>query len=397
MKPLFELAADVHRRWLAWQRDPSALPEAAMAALAERPISEHLDAKAICDFVAGAPQLPTQLDPGSNFGDPPVTLYNDGVLAIDAYFWLTSSVAIHQHAFAGVFVVLEGSSVEAEYDFEVSKRYSHALVTGRLRRRALLVNRKGDVRPIAPGDRFIHSLFHLDYPSVSLVVRTDLPAALPQLEYWPPSIGIQSGQGRPVLRRRIELLSMLGATQPDALAPFLRRAMADAPAHDVLPLLKAALPLFKTRLDEFNALLREAKSVHGEVLDAAVAAFKAEGHVESLTTLRAEATGPDARLFLGLLLCAETRADLLELLRLHSSREPVEEGVRLLSALLDEASLAPRAPKLAAEERGWVVDAARGLLAGRSADEVRASVSSRARPARLDEVFDTPVFRCFRR
>jgi hypothetical protein len=49
--------------------------------------------------------------------------------------------------------------------------------------------RTGDVRQILSGDRFIHSLFHLDRPSVTMVVRTKHDSGTdPQYSYFPPGI-----------------------------------------------------------------------------------------------------------------------------------------------------------------------------------------------------------------
>ena len=96
------LAALTYRHWNTANRDDAALPQAAMRALAELPAHEHIRASDVVEWAATTPALPLQLDPQSQFGDPPLTVYNDGCLVIDIYFWLHSSTSIHQHAFAGV-------------------------------------------------------------------------------------------------------------------------------------------------------------------------------------------------------------------------------------------------------------------------------------------------------
>jgi len=54
----------------------------------------------------------------ATFGQPPITLFHHDRFYIEALFWLSSTTSIHQHAFAGAFSVLAGSSVQARYRFE---------------------------------------------------------------------------------------------------------------------------------------------------------------------------------------------------------------------------------------------------------------------------------------
>src|SRR5262245_58504895 len=73
-----------------------------------------------------------------------------------------------------------------------------------------------EVRTIVPGDRFIHSLFHLNCPSISVVVRTTLPADYsPQYEYLPPGIAIDPFYEPEPLMTQLRLLSGLRDVDAD--------------------------------------------------------------------------------------------------------------------------------------------------------------------------------------
>jgi hypothetical protein len=366
------LAALTYRHWNIANRDDAALPPAAMRALAELPAHEHIRASDVVEWAATTPALPPQLDPQSQFGDPPLTVYNDGCLVIDIYFWLHSSTSIHQHAFAGAFYVLEGASVETEYTFHEERRYNQCLATGQLRRHDVLVNQQGACRPILAGAQFIHSLFHLDYPSVSLVVRANVPASQPQLEYWWPRIAIQAaGQATPLQRRRLELLSMLGACRPAKLPRFLQSIFNGASPQEVVWGVQRALPFFRERPEEFRELLGPPRELYGSLIDDALASFESESALDALSAMRQYATSPSSRLLLALLLNARGARDLLSLIQVHSQPpDPAEEALRLAAQLLAEAPLSAGAASLPPEDfplalsilRQWLREAPPGQV-----------------------------------
>ncbi len=340
MEYFARLAQTAYRHWNLRKQDVLAFPESAAAALHELQPSEHIRVEDVPAWVASCESLPIQVDPGSTFGEPPVTVFNDGVVAVDIYFWLTSTIGIHDHGFAGAFSVVEGSSIEVEYDFSVNTRYNESLMSGALQRRDICVNRKGAVRPIAPGRDFIHSLFHLDSPSVSLVIRTNVPSALPQLEYWQPGIAIRtSSQDSVVQRRRMGFVPFLGKTRPDALGDYLLGFAQSAAPQDVLHALRSALPFFRNDIAALNDLLRELKPRLGSLVDDLVTVIKRQGRIEALTRLREVVTDPQTRLLLAVLLHAQGRDELLELVALVSDPLKVsanDEVLRLFRGLHDQ-------------------------------------------------------------
>ena len=51
-------------------------------------------------------KLPKQLNIYNNFGQPPVTIFNNSKFVIDLYFWTDIDTSIHSHSFSGAFKVL---------------------------------------------------------------------------------------------------------------------------------------------------------------------------------------------------------------------------------------------------------------------------------------------------
>jgi hypothetical protein len=124
---------------------------------------------------------------------------------------------------------------------------------------------KGDIRTIEAGGRFIHSLFHLEHPSISLVVRTHLePDRCPQLSYRPPFIAIDPFVEDRLREQRIQLLRMIEVGHPTLLAPLLFELAAtqDLPSlFHILSALTASDPGFALLPD----LIETARQRHGEL------------------------------------------------------------------------------------------------------------------------------------
>ena len=210
MIPYFQhLGEAVEAAWAAAGREPEQLPAVASQALRAAPAHEHTSIDEVLGWVSAVPAeaFPPQPDMLAAFGDPPVTVYWGGDFRIDVNLWATSTTAIHQHAFAGAFQVLHGSSLESQYGFVETRRVSEDLRLGELELHSMHVRRVGDVSEIPPGPAYIHALFHLDHPSATVVVRSNGDAAyLPQLGYDAPGVAYNSELDRvfgPLAHRRL--------------------------------------------------------------------------------------------------------------------------------------------------------------------------------------------------
>jgi predicted metal-dependent enzyme (double-stranded beta helix superfamily) len=212
-----ELARAVDSRWTAAGRRDDRLTGIAVDTLVELPVPDTLDAVTVLDRLVRDDALPKQRKVTDQFGQPPTVLYLSSGLEVQALTWIEGTTSIHQHGFDGAFRVLQGSSLHVQYDFEPSEELADGhLVAGTLRMKSAEVLTAGDVRAIPAGPGFIHSLFHLERPSVTIVVRNDssnLP--FPQYDYRHPGLGIDIQAKDERLSMRLRALRAIESVAPD--------------------------------------------------------------------------------------------------------------------------------------------------------------------------------------
>lgn len=105
--------------------------------------------------------LPEQLNVYNNFGQPPVTIFNNKRFVIDLYFWLEADTSIHGHAFSGAFKVIHGQSVHETYSIKEKQFYAPDIMATDIQREKIQLLQKGDVHIITSGNSFSHRVVHL--------------------------------------------------------------------------------------------------------------------------------------------------------------------------------------------------------------------------------------------
>lgn len=101
--------------------------------------------------------------------------------------WTNATTSIHQHSFSGAFRVLTGSSIHGMYSFERETVVNSRFHIGRVSVAKVDALGVGETTIISCGASFIHSVFHSEFPSVTLLARTyHEPWASPQFMYRPP-------------------------------------------------------------------------------------------------------------------------------------------------------------------------------------------------------------------
>jgi hypothetical protein len=96
---------------------------------------------------------------------------------------LDGVTSVHQHSFCGAFQVFLGSSIHSQFNFEENQTINPTFHRQIILREVELLS-EGDIRRIMPGSQYIHSLFHLDRPSATVIIRTyKTPDRQPQYEY----------------------------------------------------------------------------------------------------------------------------------------------------------------------------------------------------------------------
>src|SRR5258708_38433522 len=205
-----KLGSLVGRLWKERNYNEEYFPEVASRGLFELPPHQHVTFWDVAKWGLTAEHLPYQVDLSAKFGPPPLTVYSGRDFRIEVLFWVQGIPAIHQHSFSGAFHVMHGSSLQSLWEFEHTEQVAMRLAFGRVSLKKAELLRKGDSRPIIAGKQMIHSTFHLDRPSLTVVVRTlGEIDKLPQYSYLPPTIAYAQDHDVPAVERRTQLLRML--------------------------------------------------------------------------------------------------------------------------------------------------------------------------------------------
>ncbi|RYD63642.1 MAG: hypothetical protein EOP84_33470, partial [Verrucomicrobiaceae bacterium] len=125
-----ELGRTVLAQWKERNFSLAAFPEIAVAALEERPPSEHVDVASLIQEFLLEDEQPFQTTSG--FGQPELVVFDDPRFYIQILFWLEGTTDIHQHMFSGAFHVLEGSSIHSRFEFKSPESISSHIRVGQL-------------------------------------------------------------------------------------------------------------------------------------------------------------------------------------------------------------------------------------------------------------------------
>jgi hypothetical protein len=331
MKFFAELGRELDRRWAAGNFDERLFPDLAVAMLGERSPVDHVSADEITDWILGTDVQVTQKP--SDFGDPPIMVYQDSRIIIQALMWVDGTTAIHQHAFSGAFQVFAGSSIHSQWRFEETARINSSFLFGALQRTSLEALSRGDVRPIHGGANFIHSLFHLDRPSISVVVRTKHEHQYdPQYMYLPPCVAEDPFASEPLAETRIRCLASMAQCDPGydrALERFIDR-------HDFKSVFAAIRQDYRSRKsdDRLAGLVDRMRERHGELVDLLAPVLAEDLRRHNITGWRADITNEEHRYLLALLLNLENQGDILRMVSTRfpgDARQTVMRWIRELS------------------------------------------------------------------
>jgi hypothetical protein len=169
---LRRLAARIDSEWKSAGSRVSSFPAVAARLLSEAQPHREYDLASLARWTLTSRKFPPACNPFGPAGPPAFTVWSDGRFFVNVYVYTTPEVVIHDHDFAGAFVNLSGTTVHATYEFADAERIDAAVHIGELAIREVEVVREGDVRRIDPGRRFIHQVWHVDQPTVVLVIRT---------------------------------------------------------------------------------------------------------------------------------------------------------------------------------------------------------------------------------
>lgn len=306
------LGGSVEGAWRRRDYDERAFPEVAQQTLERMPPSEALEGRDVALAL-----LDADLDPGrwpsqrpSDFGQPPLRLFEGHRFYVEVLCWMDGTTTIHQHGFSGAFHVLGGSSVQGLYAFHEKDRVNTSFLLGDLEFLGVELLGRGDTRPIRSGPGCIHSLFHLERPSYTVVVRTrgDVDAH-PQYDYQKPHLAEDGHLRDPLLATRDRLWTLLGQSDPDTMLRKVTRFVARADVQSAWHAARAAHSVFGDG-PETDTVLGAMRHAHGARADFLPPVLEHGWWRDHLTDQRRRVADPDLRFFLALLLNVPDRVNL---------------------------------------------------------------------------------------
>ena len=332
MSAIALLGDEIERAFRETNYDERAFPEIASRALADSVPHRAFSIADLLLWAHSAAQIPSQ--PESDFGEPAVMLYCGRRFYIEALFWLDGTPTIHQHGFSGAFQMLEGSSIHTRFRFAAERVVNQSLVLGALETETGRpeVLRKGDTRTIWAADGLIHSTFHLDRPSVTLVARTYRDAdAAPQLRYLRSGVALSSVYDDSRLRRLLELFEMVFRAKLPDRVPIVAGFLETGDLHSSI------LVLERLCFAERSELMALAEVVARRHVHAATWVRDTVDCVRRETLIirrRSRVSAPAHRFLLALLLNVESRDEVLRLIaEAVRDRDPIDQLVEWIAEM----------------------------------------------------------------
>jgi len=373
------LGRDVAQRWLR-RSGKSDFAKIAFTSLIDARLHEHFSLTQIINWVGKSRQFPPQYGV-ANFGEPAITLFVGEGFYIELYFWLRPNISIHDHGFTGAFTVLLGSSLHIRYNFENKSAHGNAQC-GMLHALDPQELEPGDVCLIPSGIRMIHQVWHLEKPTVSLVVRTEgITTDEPQRTYFLPGLAVTSSHYGDRSVQRSGMLRYLAQTgglhDKELLMGLLSEEDASATFYTILELDRITDSDFPASAQEF--LLASFGGV-GEIMLRAIE-IERLARIFNFTRI----TDMQERLLVALLLSGLERDQIIATIRGHcnenSIRQRIAHWLRSVVEVLGESS----------NEQDYVVEIFALAIEGMSYSEIRSTITDMFQldgPHKFESLYD---------
>jgi hypothetical protein len=306
--------------WKAVDFNPSAFPSIAEATLNTLPPSKHLSPGDLFHEFLVTDQLPAQSTSG--FGQPELIVFEHSRFYIQVLVWMDGSTDIHQHLFDGAFHVMHGSSIHSRFVFEEANDISAHLRTGNLRMTSTELLETGQTVPITSGTGFIHALFHLDSPSLTVVLRTHTsPGAGPQFTYLAPHLAVDPFLSDTLTLRRKQILDTLEALEDSGYCDAVSACLADLDFERGFFILQncAETLLLQGAWARIFKAFRKKHGPKADLIPPTLAGIRERDH---LVSLRSEVTDPELRFFLALKLNIPSEEERLRLIKQRFKGDP---------------------------------------------------------------------------
>ena len=335
MNSYFEkLGRTVLERWQQQNFSLEAFPELARTAMDEARPSDNVDLdEMVQEFLANDNQ-PVQGQSG--FGQPELIAFTDPRFYIQILFWMEGTTDIHQHEFSGAFHVMQGSSVHSEFVFEGAQPVTPHIRTGDLSLKKIELLETGRTIPINSGRDCIHSLFHLDTPSVTVVVRTHHdPGTGPQFNYLPPHIGFDPIQGDALTMRRKQLLDVLETIDYEGYVGLVSNMIETLDFERGFHTLQHTMDRLQVT-GEWESVLAKFQQKHGDLAKGVPATLAEVLRRDAITQMRYHIGNPEHRFFLALVMNVTDGKGIQSLVsERYPEQSPVETIITWLAELIE--------------------------------------------------------------
>jgi hypothetical protein len=277
-----------------------------VASCLDRPLD--LDFSTLARRIFAGAELPEQRRLDEGFGQPALTLYHGERFLIEALCWHSGTPAIHQHAFSGAFRVVTGQSVHSRYSFTERDRLG-PISLGELRLKSVELLDDRSIVEIPRGVGLIHSAFHLDSPSMTIVARTHQTSE-PEPTYLPPGVAYDSSARSPGLHKRLQLLDTMNQTGHESYSDCVQAAIDHCDLYDGMAILMRAGG-HRVNDATYRSFTERFCDRHGSRTTPIVSALVEERRRGAIVRLRSTVTDQHVRFFLASLLSFSRRDELL--------------------------------------------------------------------------------------
>jgi len=327
MNPYFaDLGKLIYGRWQEENFSLTAFPSIAAAALEEQSPSESVDLSELIREFLLSDEQPYQS--ASGFGQPELIVYDSP-------------------KFYGAFHVMSGSSIHSEFTFEEAESITAHFRLGTLKLLKAELLETGSTVPIVSGRTGIHSLFHLETPSLTVVVRTHSdPGTGPQFTYLPPHIAVDPVQSDTLTNRRKQLLDVLERTGDEEYAQLVAEMIGRLDFERGFFILQNCITHLRN-LGVWEKIWAIFEQKHGRLAAPVVPTLEEIIRRDGIAAMRGSMEDVEQRFFLALLLNLERRSDLLEMVRRKIPGDPLDAILRWSEELIQVS-----------ESGVWILDAA---------------------------------------
>jgi hypothetical protein len=335
-----DLGRDVLACWKRQNFSLSAFPDIARHQLAHRNPSANLDVRELLrDFLLCDEQ---PLQSHSGFGEPELIVFEHPSFYIQVLCWLDGTTDIHQHKFSGAFHVLLGSSLHSQFEFRGAESITARLRVGNIALIRASLLECGATVAITSGRDFIHSLFHLETPSMTVVVRTHTdPGTGPQFTYLPPHLAIDPFHTDTLTSRRKQVMDMLERNDDPEYPALLVAMIEELDFERGFLVLQNGLTHLRN-IGFWDDAWQVFSQRHGRLAEFVAPSLEEIIRRDALSALRRVVVDPEHRFFLALLLNIPETNQMREMLAARypgiAPAQLIRKFVREISDMDDEAA-----------------------------------------------------------